>query len=205
MAILLTRRSSNTAFGGMWAFPGGRVDPTDQHGEGTEHTLAAARNAAVREAKEEADIDLEAEALIPYAYFEPPVQAPRRYLTWLFVAPDPGGDAGTVVVDDGEITDHAWLTPATVLQRQAQGDIELAPPTYLTLFKLQSYPTTEQLLHFAAATEPFKHITLMRTHQGNRYVLWPGDSAYPDADLITDGARHRIEITQNGWIAMVNY
>ena len=49
--VLMLRRNAAVEFaGGMWVFPGGRIDPEDY--EGTENLLGAARNASVREAQE---------------------------------------------------------------------------------------------------------------------------------------------------------
>ena len=45
----MLRRNSRGAFGGMWVFPGGQVDPDDAAGD----EISTARRAAVREAHEE--------------------------------------------------------------------------------------------------------------------------------------------------------
>ena len=51
---LMLRRNSKLAFGGMWVFPGGRVEESD--GAGLDDEFAAARRAAVREAEEESGL-----------------------------------------------------------------------------------------------------------------------------------------------------
>ncbi len=60
LEVLMLRRDARGAFGGMWVFPGGKVDPRDLHPEGKgspdERELWAARRAAVREAAEEAGL-----------------------------------------------------------------------------------------------------------------------------------------------------
>jgi len=57
---LMVRRSSKLEFaGGMWVFPGGRVDPDDIPADGD--VIEAARHAAVREALEEADLVVDAD------------------------------------------------------------------------------------------------------------------------------------------------
>src|SRR3546814_2093543 len=55
LETLMLHRTSQVAFGGMWVFPGGRVDPEDRRHEDPDEE-AAARRAAAREAKEECDM-----------------------------------------------------------------------------------------------------------------------------------------------------
>src|SRR5688572_12432384 len=60
--VLLLRRNTAVEFaGGMWVFPGGRIDPEDYPSggpptgdEASDELFAAARNACVRESHEEA-------------------------------------------------------------------------------------------------------------------------------------------------------
>ncbi len=54
--VLMLRRNSRGMFGGMWVFPGGKVDPGD--GRPGDDERSAARRAAVREAEEEAGLRL---------------------------------------------------------------------------------------------------------------------------------------------------
>jgi 8-oxo-dGTP pyrophosphatase MutT (NUDIX family) len=67
---LMLRRSSRLAFaGGMWVFPGGRVDDGDRDGLSDDDELGAARRAAVREAREEAGLDVRLDHLVNiYSY-----------------------------------------------------------------------------------------------------------------------------------------
>src|SRR5580658_2028966 len=61
MEVLLLQRNARGQFGNMWVFPGGRVDPHDSGtavGDDAEVEMGAARAAAVREAAEEASLDL---------------------------------------------------------------------------------------------------------------------------------------------------
>ena len=54
--VLMLRKNSKITFGGMWVFPGGRIDPADYPANGD--LQAAARAAAAREATEEANVYL---------------------------------------------------------------------------------------------------------------------------------------------------
>ena len=55
---LMLRKNSKIAFGGMWVFPGGKIDTADQvvGDDGATDELATAAAAAVREAAEEASV-----------------------------------------------------------------------------------------------------------------------------------------------------
>ena len=115
---LMVRKTSGQAFGGLWVFPGGRVEDVDGAG------FPGGRQAAVREAAEETGLVLEAGALVPLSHWTPPTTAPRRYATWFFVGALPEG-AAEVIVDGGEIGDHVWTGPAAAMARHAASEIEI--------------------------------------------------------------------------------
>src|SRR5262249_32656193 len=142
-------KNSKLAFGGMWVFPGGRIDDEDREGAGSAED--AARRAAVREAAEEADLRVGPGELAWIAHWTPPVRAPRRFATWFFVGPAPDG---AVTIDGGEIHDSAWMAPADALLRRDAGEVELAPPTWMTLRYLSQFATVVDLMADARACEP---------------------------------------------------
>ena len=79
----MLRRSSRLAFaGGMWVFPGGRVDDADRAGLADDDELGAARRAATREAQEESGLVVASQVLIPYSHWMPPAITPKRFSTW---------------------------------------------------------------------------------------------------------------------------
>src|SRR5258705_5613712 len=154
LETLMLRKNSRLAFGGMWVFPGGRIDDGDRVPDADE--LAGAANAAVREATEEAGLVVPSSALIPFSHWTPPLMAPKRFLTWFFLAPAP---SAVVVIDRGEIHDHAWMRPADALARRDAAEIELAPPTWVTLHWLAAHTSLVAASEAAAAREPERFFT----------------------------------------------
>jgi 8-oxo-dGTP pyrophosphatase MutT (NUDIX family) len=196
LEVLMVHRSSGMAFGGMWVFPGGRVDASD--GDTTiEGELAVAGRAAVREALEEAALVVDPQALVPFSHWTPPPEAPRRYLTWFFLAPISG--IVDIVVDGTEIHDHTWVTPEMAMQRRDAGDVELAPPTWMTLRRLASSPDVRTALEEARAREPERFATRVATHDGAGVMLWVGDAGFESGDPAVPGPRHRLVVDPAGW------
>lgn len=196
LETLLLRRDARGAFGGMWVFPGGRVDPGDADDDQPDDELVTARRAAAREANEEAGLDLEAAFLVPFSHWTPPAIAPRRFATWFFVAPTPDGD---VVVDGTEVHDHTWIAPAAALRRHAGGDLQLAPPTWVTLSQLQAFERTSEVLAAAAARSPEHFVTRPLEVDGVAVLTWHGDAAYEGGDSDAPGPRHRLWMAEAGW------
>ena len=191
---LMLRKNSKLAFGGMWVFPGGRIDEADR--EGAEDVVTAARRAAVREAAEEADLLVEEPTLAWISHWLPPGLAPKRYATWFFVAPAPDG---AVTIDGGEIHDSAWMRPADALARRDAGEIELAPPTWMTLHHLGEFATVAELLADARTCEPRHYQTEIAKCAGGIAAMWAGDAAYGTDDPDTPGPRHRLWMLDSGW------
>lgn len=203
---LMLRRDSKLEFaGGMWVFPGGRVDPGDHDSPETSDSssiadeLAPARRAAVREAREETGLEVDEEALVVLSYWEPPAIAPKRFSTWFFLAGIPAGEGLEITVDGGEITAHAWLRPSVALARRDLHEIELVPPTWVTLHDLARYDDTESALAAARSRQPEQFRTKVATTPSGIISLWHGDSGYEDADAERPGPRHRLNMFGDGW------
>ena len=80
LEALMLRRNSKIAFGGMWVFPGGRVDEEDTvaGADGQIDELATAAAAAARAAAEEAAVVVAPADLVWFAHLVPPPVIPRR-------------------------------------------------------------------------------------------------------------------------------
>lgn len=200
--VLMIRRHSKTAFGGVWAFPGGRIESSDVPAGTAPDPLPAARRAAVRETEEEVGLSVDEASLRWLSHWLPPAKAPVRFSTWFFIAPIDGsaherhGDG--VVVDPGEVHEHRWFRPAEALASRARGEIELVTPTFVTLSKLCGFADVAAACAVDAPEFFATRIAHMAT--GARACLYEGDSGYVSGDCDAPGGRRRLVMDDtNGW------
>ena len=204
LAVLMVRRADSMAYGGAWAFPGGRVDPADRTPGDAPDDLGAARRTAVREAAEEIGLAFPTDALVPYSHWTGGAGGGRgrRFAAWYFLAPAP---EGSVVVDGSETVDHRWTTPAQALARHERGEIAVVAPTWMTLTALAGAATTAGVLADAARRDPPRYVSrLVALGAEHRVVLWDGDAGYATADPGAPGARHRLVMDGPAWRLVVS-
>lgn len=196
--VLMLRRNSDVAFGGMWVFPGGRTDPGDGEGD----PVMVGRATAAREIAEETGLIVDPAALESWSHWEPPLTAAmvtagkkRRYSTWFYVGAAP---EAVVAVDGGEILEHQWWSASDALRRFDASEIEIVPPTWITLHELAGFATVDAAMGAAAArTPPMFHT---KPIPGRPVTLvWDGDAAYDSGDLDAPGGRNRLLMARNGW------
>jgi len=179
--VLLLLRSDHGVFGGLWVFPGGRVDVDDPGDD----ELGRARSAAVRETLEEAGAVIDPDTLVPWSHWTPPAIVPKRYATWFFVAPWPDAE---VVVDAHEVLEHRWIRPADAIVEQ----LPMAPPTIVSLAELATLDP-QSVSDVRRDGEPPLYVTVPgRAADGTLVMLWAGDAGYDTADASAAGARHRL-------------
>lgn len=195
--VLMLRKNSKITFGGMWVFPGGKIDADDF--QGSQDVELAARNAAARESMEEASIALNADEFVQLAHWTPPPGPQKRFATWFFVARVEGDDF--IEIDDGEIKDSAWIQPAQALERHAKGEIDLVPPTWVTLYHLSLYAPAESVVaHFREHPHKVYNTRVAKAADGNRVAMWRGDAGYEPWDADVTGERHRLVMAEGGFV-----
>jgi len=194
--VLMLHKNSKIAFGGMWVFPGGRIDAEDYPPSGD--VDEAARMAAARETEEEAGIVVEPSEFVQFAHWSPPPTTPKRFATWFFVTRIDEHDP--IQIDGGEIQDHAWLSPQTALARHAAGEIDLAPPTWITLYHLSLYqPATAAVDQFRSRPHKVYETRVVQDQDGLRVAMWRGDAGYDSWDADVAGERHRLVMKPEGF------
>jgi 8-oxo-dGTP pyrophosphatase MutT (NUDIX family) len=163
--VYVLRRRTTMVFGGVYAFPGGGVDPSDRLPVSTPEVradrarrlglppdeAAAVLAAAVREVHEETTVRLEEDRLLPWARWITPEFEPRRFDTWFFVAPLPPGEEAHDISGEADLT--AWTSPAEALARYAAGEFRMLPPTVVVLRDLAAYTRVEDVVAAAAGRD----------------------------------------------------
>jgi 8-oxo-dGTP pyrophosphatase MutT (NUDIX family) len=203
LEVLMLRRNTAVVFvGGFWVFPGGRLDPIDHElaasgSDGDAGTLmAAARHAAAREALEEAQQVVDSTSLVWFAHWTPPSLAPKRFATFFFACRALGH---AVTIDGSEIHDSAWVQPEQMLARHRATEVDLAPPTWVTLQRLAPFATVDDALTALALDPPDVYETHIMRSDDVMVAVWEGDAAHGGTELDIDGPRHRLVMRPGAW------
>ena len=196
LEVLLVQRAAAIDYGGMWAFPGGRVEHDDAHPDDPGDEIARARRTAVREAGEEVGLRLRADDLVPFSHWTGGARQARLYAAWYFLAPAP---PGTVACDGYEIVDHRWIGPGEAVALRDRGQIDVVAPTWVTLHTLTAAESVTSALALAAERGPVVYLSRTTDDGDRRIVLWEGDAGYATADPAVPGPRHRLTMADTGW------
>jgi 8-oxo-dGTP pyrophosphatase MutT (NUDIX family) len=169
LELLLVQRNPEARFmGGAWVFPGGAVHEGETEAE-----------TAVREAAEEAALELVADTLVPFSRWITPRQVKVRFDTHFFVAPTPG-DAEPHC-DGEECVDLRWIGPAEALEAGERDELSLVFPTIKHLEQLTEFGSVEELLAHARSRRVLPVEPRVLVDGGIAQVLLPGEPGYDDA------------------------
>lgn len=189
LEVLLLKRNKALKFaGGLWVFPGGKIEPEEI--EASENDLEAAKVAAVRETEEESQIRIEKEELIFFRHWTTPENEPRRYATWFFFAPVDQEDL-IVQVDDSEIKDHLWINPQKALEAYRDGEIHMMPPTVFCLQIIRTCESLGEALEKLKQEEPIFVLPVVQLEGTKVTIMYDGDAGYESGDASVSGPRHR--------------
>lgn len=163
LEVWLQQRATTLAFAaGMYAFPGGAVDPEDataslsgtdfdvqrriwgdEDEEGARSHLAA----AVRETAEECGLMLDPRTLRPWSRWLTPVGEVRRFDARFYVAPCPGGQTPRPLTS--EVAGGGWFLVRAAVDNHAVGTLPMWPPTITTLLQLVPFDHVAAVLQAA--------------------------------------------------------
>jgi 8-oxo-dGTP pyrophosphatase MutT (NUDIX family) len=188
--ILLLKRNKALAFaGGLWVFPGGKIEKDEIAQTNTE--LEAAKIAAIRETKEEANLSINQDSLIFIRHWTTPEVEPRRFATWFFFSSVQSGNSA-VQIDDSEIKKHLWMNPQTALEKMSNGELGMLPPTFLNLQLVRHCKSVEEAEEKLRNIKPIFVLPVVSVEKGGYTILYKGDAGYETADENAVGARHRL-------------
>jgi 8-oxo-dGTP pyrophosphatase MutT (NUDIX family) len=183
--LLLKRSDELKHMPGLWVFPGGKVEVSDEG----DNDLEQARSGAARELQEEAGLSLPAETLLTFSHWLTPVVVKRRFATWFFIA-EVGSDE-LVTVDDSEIVAHEWWRPRDAIRAHHEGQLSITPPTLVSLHDLQVEDDPSVLLSQLGERSPPRFFPRVVRDGDQMTFLYEGDAAYENGDLCQQGAQHR--------------
>jgi 8-oxo-dGTP pyrophosphatase MutT (NUDIX family) len=167
LEVLLVRRNPAQRFmGGAWVFPGGAVDPDEDH-----------RVAGVREVEEEAGVVIaDPGSLVEFSRWITPAQVKIRFDTRFYLAPAP--DGAEPRPDGAETVDLGWFTPAGAIEAYGREEIVLVFPTIKTLEQLAPFDTAAALLEWARGREVVAIEPRVVVEGEVARVVLPGEPGY---------------------------
>ena len=197
LEVLMLQKTSKIEFGGMWVFPGGKIDPDDSAKAANEDE--AAKYAAARETKEEAGLDLPLDNFLWFSHWVPPENQKKRFSTWFFVTHSNSNQE--VHIDGGEIQKYQWIHPKLALEKHREGSIDLAPPTWVSLYQMSKFASVADTISELSKRKPrFYKTKIVKNLEGTRTALWEGDSGYPQSSGESSDATHRLIMSSDGFV-----
>jgi 8-oxo-dGTP pyrophosphatase MutT (NUDIX family) len=131
-------------------------------------------------------LDIDANALTPFARWVPRFHAVRRFDTLFFLARCPSGDWPPQVVE-GECAGADWISAAEVLEREQRGEARLIFPTRRTLERLAQHSSFEAI-RADALSHPIEPVTpWVEERGGEKFITIPANLGFPVTQEKLDG------------------
>lgn len=203
--FLCRRQPQLPAFGGYYAFPGGKVDKTDSERPSGQSLLDAHPprliNALVRELQEEIGFDAIAgcangvvRSVDCLGEITTPAFVPIRFRTWFFKIVLNRRPA--LVVDAQEAMESFWGSPRELCSRYDRGQLLAAPPTLAALDALHQTPDCRQvdLARMRHDYEPETQVPSIEPLKALRILLVRSNTLPPahHTNAFLFGDRHRV-------------
>lgn len=194
--LLLLRNTAVQFAGGLWVFPGGAIDAADFGGD--TDIMAAAKRAAIREAREETGLDIANCALQFFAHWTTPEGKGKRYATWFFAATLHDGNAD-VSIDGGEIVAYRWVNAKRAVALHRAGELDMMPPTFITLSELATCDSVRDVEAMYRDRPVIEILPKFVATTNGPVALYPHDSGYASGNPDALGKRHRSFRAADGW------
>ena len=123
-------------------------------------------------------LELDANALTPFARWVPKFHAVRRFDTLFFVAKCPEGDWQPRVIE-GECSGAYWMSAAAVLEHEQRGEARLIFPTRRNLERLAQHGSFEEIRADALGHPVEAVIPWVEERDGEKFITIPGHLGYP--------------------------
>jgi 8-oxo-dGTP pyrophosphatase MutT (NUDIX family) len=133
------------------------------------------RSASLAEMLARRGLVLRSDLLAPWSRWITPVVEPRRFDARFFAAALPAGQRTRHV--GGEAAATVWIEPAAAIEAGQRGEIEIWPPTAVTLAELAACGDVDSALSGARQVAPRIPQVLLR--QGTAWLTVPGLAEYP--------------------------
>jgi 8-oxo-dGTP pyrophosphatase MutT (NUDIX family) len=131
-------------------------------------------------------LNLDADALTPFARWVPKFHAVRKFDTLFFVAPAPSGEWQPNVIE-GECAAAFWVSAQQVLERERSGEARLIFPTRRTLERLAQHSTFEAI-RADALDHPIEPVTpWVEERNGEQFITIPSHLGFPVTQERLDG------------------
>jgi 8-oxo-dGTP pyrophosphatase MutT (NUDIX family) len=135
---------------------------------------------------DDSGLDLDAEALTPFARWVPKFHAVRRFDTLFFVAKCAEGEWQPNVIQR-ECSGACWMTAADALEREARGAARLIFPTRRNLERLAQHGSFEEI-RADALNHPIEPVTpWVEERDGEKFITIPGHLGYPVTEERLEG------------------
>ena len=106
-----------------------------------------------------------------------------------------------VHIDGGEIQRYQWISPKLALEKHREGAIDLAPPTWVSLYQISKFANAADTITELSNREPrFYKTKIIKNNEGIRTALWEGDSSYSQTNGNTSEATHRLIMSPDGFV-----
>lgn len=162
------------------------LKPSPRTEDALEIQLALVAEQDFADVLEQAGLELDVQALTPFARWVPKFHAVRRFDTMFYVAECPAGDWEPRVIE-GECSGASWLTAREVLDRKERGEARLIFPTRRNLERLALHSSFAEIRADAIA-HPIEPVTpWVEERGGQKFITIPDHLGYPVTEERLDG------------------